>query len=188
MTEPCVLITAREGHYSPTPQSQSHGEGEGGHFSGSGFIMDVKQGLVATSASWMGDLLQLETPKLIDATTVQSMRFGREKMQCDPGLNWRLAPNKSVNFHVLIQEYHPKQQILGTEVQKVVCREARLHGVYLMPSVYACLEEQLSSLAQWRSPSDSAGTSSSSQTSLGPVLLPLSCVVLFQCIDYHCDR
>ena len=171
---PSVLVTCKARVSSPG----NHGNAEEIELSGSGFILDTRSGLVATSASWLigGSLLQL---------SLQSSETSQENKAHSAGLNWHLSSEpENTCFHVITQEVCPLNQSpsqAGAFDGDVVCMEAQIHGIYIMESVFASLEEQMSSLANWRSSSQNAAEAAGKENKeLQTLLLPLSCLVMLQ--------
>ncbi len=164
----CTTAQSPEGDDKPASLLQ---------ISGSGFILDPEEGLVATSASWITSVKSRDH--------VRSFTSG-SLLQRKALISEVFGPLEEAKWCVFAQATCQDQTTEGGD--EVVCMGAEVLGVHLMESVYSTLEEQLSSLAQWRwSPaaplSDSTGATGRTENAsqdLQSLLLPLSCVVILQ--------
>lgn len=152
--------------------------------SGSGFVLDPEDGLVATSASWITAALFSKT------TDLHCEKLGSLRKRPNHEQLQELPVFREARWCVFAQ-VTPQDQGQGTSGggTDVICMEAGVHGAYLMESVYSGLEEQLLSLAHWRwlssGPlSDKAGMGATEggggDQDMHSFLLPLSILLILQ--------
>ncbi len=167
---PSVLVTC-------TTAQSPEDDDKPAQISGSGFILDPEEGLVATSASWITSVKSRDHVRSFTSGSFQRKALISEVF----------GPLEEAKWCVFAQATCQEDQTTE-EGDEVVSMGAEVLGVHLMESVYSTLEEQLSSLAQWRwSPaaplSDSTGATGRTENAsqdLQSLLLPLSCVVILQ--------
>lgn len=195
---PSTLIVAWPGDkntLNKSNQSDAILNATHGQFSGSGFLVSTKYGILATSATWLHSVLHISLkrgPSAIDSrNTEMGVTSGglsnstaaiaaKRKSSVASVIEWELK--QPLHFQVLMQG-PPSPDGDGVNGEAAVkCYEASLLGVYLMPAVYSGLKGQLSSLSHWRHSTHQEGgeTSTMEDSDLHTVLLPLSCLALLK--------
>ena len=205
LVHPSVLIIARNKHRGKALYQSKPSE----IYSGSGFILDARNGIVATSSCWLSSSLSMEPADLRGESLQSQATVSREAMLEDRGrdaaavkpnftsgksrefssVRWEFKSQEPLQLQVLLQ----KQEGVSLHREKtetIVSKSARILGLYPIAAVAATLAGCLSSLSHWRCSAGQVqlGDSETSavvvkKSDLESFLLPLSCVVLVQLED-----
>ena len=201
LVHPSVLIVAG---YQRNGKGQSQNE-PSEIYSGSGFILDARNGIIATSATWLSGLLSIEPAVYIEgpangefqatqsrdtmpghAVAMQPNSYSEISTEFG-SVRWEFKSRESVQLQVLLQKQE-EAPIHHRNTDTFVSKSAQILGIYPMTAVSSTLAKCLLSLSHWRC---SAGQVQSGNTESAVVkksdlesfLLPLSCVVLVQLED-----
>ena len=201
LVHPSVLIIAGHGK-----DQRQNGPSE--IYSGSGFILDARNGIVVTSSSWLSGLLSIEPANLRGESAEFQATVSREAMLGDRrratamkpnsisgrsrefnSVRWELKSREPLQLQVLLQNQEGAS-LHHQKTETIVSKSARILGLYPMAAVTATLAECLSSLSHWRcsagqvqSGDGEASTAVVKKSDLESLLLPLSCLVLVQLED-----
>ena len=208
LVHPSVLITAGYQHRGKGQRQNEPSE----IYSGSGFILDARNGIVATSSSWLSGLLSMEPANLLDHSPKYSATMSREVVLEDlrrttttmrpksasgksrefSSVRWEFKSQEPLQLQVLLQKQQGASlHRVGEEMETIVSKSAQILGLYPMAAARATLADCLSSLSHWRCSAgqvqlgegEASAAAVVKKSDLESLLLPLTCVVLLQLED-----